>query len=132
MSEKKFNPDDYKYKAPPTGKGRKGYNQVGRKGMLPGNPGKPKGSKDKATLLKNKILEHCMRMDLTGWEYEYVRKNKKWKKRIKRRSIPDRHILTVGAGFVPKEIKGEIDGKPITINFPGFGKEKKKKKENDN
>jgi hypothetical protein len=54
--------------------------------------GRPKGAKDKATVLREKLLDAALNLNLDD-------------KNIKRSDI-----MKVAASFVPKEIKGDMTG----------------------
>ena len=81
------------------------YIRIG-KGKSPrfkeGNPGRPKGSLNKVTLLKNKILDAALSRNLNGRIVRYTKKGRKYY--LNEVSTPE--LMKVGATFVPKELKG--------------------------
>jgi len=74
-----------------------------------GHTGRPLGAKNKTTLLKEKILEAALGVNLNGGETLTTKQGKKLVKRFIR-NIPEIDILKLGASFVPKEVKQDIEG----------------------
>ena len=74
-----------------------------------GNPGRLPGSKNKTTLLKEKILAAALKIDLEGGQTITEKRGKKLIKKFVR-NIPQADLIKIGASFVPKEVKQEIEG----------------------
>lgn len=76
------------------------------------------GTKNKATLLKEKLIDYALKLDLD--ESRLVLSKSDKRRIIKKylRSIPKVEILRLAAGMVPKEIKGEgFDASNLTAIF---------------
>jgi len=107
---------------------RKGYITNIEEGKRPsfaeGNPGRPEGSKNKVTLLKEKILNEVLRRRFDREKILYVKRGKQIV-RIVEPEVSTTDLIKVGATFVPKELKGEgFEGKNITIVYPGLKNER--------
>lgn len=75
-----------------------------------GSPGRPLGAKNKTTLLKEKILNAALKINLDDGETVVSLSDKKRLMTKFVHTIPRVDVLKLGAGFVPKETKVEMDG----------------------
>ena len=102
-----------------------GYNVANKRGFVKGNPGRPKGAKGKTTLLKEKLLDYVLKLNLdetTTVTQKIGNRTVKKKVRVFRKPA----LLRLAVGTIPKEIKAKVTDTKRTfvdINVKTLGNE---------
>lgn len=96
-------------------KNAKEYNPDGQ-GFVAGNPGRPHGAKNLASVLRNKILSAAVKIDLEGFNLVQVKRKGKPVQVLRIKNVSDIELTKIGATLIPKESTVDLNvNKPMMI-----------------